>query len=100
MDNGQCQCRINIEGRRCDRCIENMYDLQGGCRKCEECYTLIQKRVNKHRMELKKLEDVLKEIIENPVTVNDTDFDNKLDQVKQLVKNLAQNVKDNLGELQ
>lgn len=26
------KCRENVEGRRCDRCRENTYDKQAGCR--------------------------------------------------------------------
>lgn len=28
---GQCPCRANILGRRCDRCDENKYNVAAGC---------------------------------------------------------------------
>lgn len=97
VNNGQCQCRTNIVGRRCDKCAENMYDIQRGCLKCDECYTLIQRRVNDYRVEISKLHDVLTEIIENPVQVNDTDFDNRLSEVSVKVEELAELVENKLA---
>ncbi len=96
---GQCQCRPNIEGRRCDECVENMYDLQAGCRPCPPCYGLVQRMANEHREELRKLRELLSEIVENPVTVNDTDFDNRLTEVALTVRQLADKVKESLGKL-
>lgn len=28
---GDCQCKTNIIGRRCDRCEENKYNISAGC---------------------------------------------------------------------
>ncbi len=56
---GQCDCRDNIEGRRCDKCVENYYDLRAGCRECEPCYGLIQRRVNDYRRKLAELQKVV-----------------------------------------
>ncbi len=28
---GQCICRPNVEGRQCDRCEENKYNITAGC---------------------------------------------------------------------
>lgn len=29
--NGNCPCRTNIEGKHCDRCMENKYNITAGC---------------------------------------------------------------------
>ena len=28
---GQCLCKNNIEGRTCNQCVENMFNLTAGC---------------------------------------------------------------------
>ena len=30
-DYGNCPCNAGIEGKRCDRCMENKYNITAGC---------------------------------------------------------------------
>ncbi|CAI6348984.1 unnamed protein product [Macrosiphum euphorbiae] len=91
--NGQCPCLENVEGRRCDQCKENKYDRQRGCVNCPACYNLVRDAVAAHRENLRKLEDVLKNINNNPTVVIDDDFEQKLKEVQSQVDELEQNAK-------
>lgn len=83
----------NVEGRRCDRCKENKYDRQRGCVDCPACYNLVQDTVATHRENLRKLENVLKEINNSPTVINDEKFEQKLKEVQSYVNDLEKNAK-------
>lgn len=83
----------NVEGRSCDRCKENKYDRQRGCVDCPACYNLVQDAVGTHRENLRKLENVLKDINNSPTVINDEEFEQKLKEVQSYVNELENNVK-------
>lgn len=83
----------NVEGRRCDQCKENKYDRQRGCVDCPACYNLVQDAVGTHRENLRKLENVLKDINNNPTVINDEQFEKKLKEVQAYVNELEKNAK-------
>lgn len=87
----------NVEGRRCDKCKENKYDRQIGCVNCPACYNLVQDAVGEHRKNLRYLENVLKNIENNPTVVNDEEFDKKLKEVQAAVNELETNAKGATG---
>ncbi|CEF61838.1 Laminin subunit gamma-1 [Strongyloides ratti] len=97
-ETGQCQCKDNVEGRQCNVCIENRYNLQGGCPQCDECYTLIQRRVDDYRGKFAKLNETLNEIIDNPIEINDEEFDKKVKEILKAVKITHDDVIKNLGD--
>uniref|UniRef100_A0A914HV37 Laminin-like protein lam-2 n=1 Tax=Globodera rostochiensis TaxID=31243 RepID=A0A914HV37_GLORO len=85
---GQCLCRQNVEGRRCDQCSENRFNLRGGCPACDDCYALIQARKNDINGTMSELRENLDEIINNPITVNDREFDEHVQKVRADVETL------------
>ncbi len=74
-----------------------MYDIQSGCRECPPCYGLVQKMVNDHRKELRSLQDILKEIKENPKPLDDEEFEKQLGEVGELVEELVGTVRESIG---
>nr|CAD2172703.1 unnamed protein product [Meloidogyne enterolobii] len=86
---GQCLCRHDVEGRRCDKCSENRYDLRRQCPACDDCYALIQSRKNSINESMAGLRESLDEIQNNPITVNDAEFDDRVRSVKEDVDSLV-----------
>ena len=80
--------RPNVEGMFCDRCRENMFNLSAGCQPCPACYGLVQQRVNTHRKTLAELHVLLKQASGEEFSLNDTEFESVLDQVKMTVNEL------------
>ena len=85
---GQCPCKNNVEGRRCERCRENKHDKKAGCVDCPVCYNLVQDAADELRKKLSDLEALLLEIERNPSTVADANFDRQLNEVVQRVETL------------
>ncbi len=83
------QASSQVEGRRCDRCMENTRSQDTGgygekiCEPCDDCYNLVQDAANEHRETLASLDKLLQEIAENPEPVGE-DFEYKLRKLKVL----------------
>ncbi len=84
---GQCPCRDKVEGRRCDRCMENTRSKDTGgygekiCEPCDDCYNLVSDAVNEHRTNLANLDRLLQQIANNPEPVGE-DFEYQLRQLQ------------------
>lgn len=84
---GQCPCRDKVEGRRCDRCMENTRTKDTGgfgekiCEPCDDCYNLVADAANEHRKNLADLDKLLEQIAENPEPVGE-DFEYQLRQLQ------------------
>ncbi|XP_067121237.1 laminin subunit gamma-1 [Centruroides vittatus] len=94
---GQCKCKPNVEGRRCDRCKENKYNKEAECIDCPACYNLVQDAANEHRAKLAKLAELLEEIEKNPQVIDDVNFENKLAEIEQRVKELLEEAQNAAG---
>lgn len=93
------QCHDNVEGRRCDRCKENKYDRQHGCRNCPDCYNLVEDAVKAHRNKLNDLQRILKDIANSPTTTDDVDFESRLAEVQRAVNKLHDDAKNGAGSM-
>ena len=78
-----------MEGRRCDRCRENTRARPGPgqahCQPCPVCYNLVQAEVDRHRLNLAQLDDLLQQIAENPQPVGE-DFEHHLRDLEVKIK--------------
>ena len=86
---GQCQCVSDqVEGRRCDRCVENTRSNNGDigqCKPCQQCYDLVQTAANQHRDNLRQLDELLQQIAENPQPVGE-DFEEQLAKLEKQIR--------------
>ena len=88
---GQCSCVSDqVEGRRCERCVENTQSNNGDvaqCKPCPQCYNLVQTAANQHRENLRQLDELLQEIAENPQPVGE-DFEEELARLEVEIREL------------
>lgn len=95
---GECPCRDKVEGRRCDRCMENTKSRDNGgygekiCEPCDDCYNLVQQAANQHRANLESLDRLLQQIAENPEPVGD-DFELQLKKLQVRVTTMVADAK-------
>ena len=66
---------------QCNQCQENFFynknDLE--CQKCPHCYDIVQRGVDRHRLELKRLDALAREILRNPDDfINDREFQGEI----------------------
>ena len=65
---------------------------------CPPCYSLVQERVNIHRRKVNELRELIKNVKENPKSVNDTEFRRQLQAVNQTVNDLLSDAKNAVGK--
>ncbi|XP_064648977.1 laminin subunit gamma-1-like isoform X2 [Lineus longissimus] len=97
-ERGQCPCKPNIVGKKCDSCEENKYNISAGCIACAPCYSLIQERVSIHRRKLYDMRDLVSNVGKNPGSINDTDFQDRMVAVNESVNNLLNDARKAIGE--
>ena len=98
VNSGQCLCRDNVEGRRCDQCSENRFNMRAGCLPCDDCYTLIQTRKNEINRTISIVEENLDEIQNHPVSIDDPEFEKKVNEAREKVDDLVDNAKEKLNK--
>ncbi|KAF6200714.1 hypothetical protein GE061_005158 [Apolygus lucorum] len=95
---GDCPCLENVEGRHCDRCKENKYDRKSNCKDCPACYNLVKDEVDRLRSNLRKLDAILQKIMISPTSLNDENYQSKVEEVKARVEQLLYDAKRNVGD--
>jgi hypothetical protein len=70
-----------------------------GCPACDDCYALIQSRKNDINRTIVGLRENLDEIQNNPITVNDSEFDERVQQVKAELGKLHGRTEQKFGKI-
>ncbi|KAF5273328.1 hypothetical protein FQR65_LT04751 [Abscondita terminalis] len=81
--NGQCPCLENVEGYKCELCKENTYNMSEGCKPCPSSYNLVQNASSEYAKDLHKTDVILRQIEYN-LSVIIQDFENFVEQLKEL----------------
>lgn len=91
-DSGQCVCKPNVVGKRCERCDELLYNLAAGCQPCEQCYKVIQKRTTKYRNSINDVQQsllTLTELLQSTGPAELQEFSQKLAQTQERLNNMV-----------
>ncbi|CAF0708121.1 unnamed protein product [Brachionus calyciflorus] len=91
---GQCLCKENIAGLKCNQCKENFYNFTMGCKRCDDCYNLVQDAVNNLRKNISLLENSLNKIIPESMSQDASDKNQELQEKLELVKNKVDDLHD------
>ena len=100
-DFGRCRCHDVYAGSKCNKCVENRYNFTSGCLKCDDCYNLVQKRVNNLRDFISSVQIELNKMIASGLTSTDEsmrDENAKLNIKLQSLKLLAKQLHDDIYE--
>ncbi|XP_042902115.1 laminin subunit gamma-1 [Parasteatoda tepidariorum] len=90
---GQCQCRNNREGRRCNICRDNKYSRGTVCLDCPPCYSLLEEAIDRYKDKLTELSKLMDELKNHPDTIEDFDFERKLREAERKIENLLSEAK-------
>ena len=78
---GVCLCKEGVVGDKCNSCAENHFDISAGCKKCDNCYDMVQMVVNQHRDELDRLRRLARETANQPSIISDAEFEQELNEL-------------------
>lgn len=97
-DFGKCTCKPNFAGLKCNKCAENRYNYTSGCLECDQCYNLVQDRVNNLREKISVIQSVLKELWKASLASSSgiqsdesVQLQNKLNTLRVLIEELHEN---------
>ncbi len=62
-DFGKCKCRENFSSAKCNKCDENFHNFTSGCIKCDDCYNLVQNKVNLLREKIRSVQIALNKLL-------------------------------------
>merc|ERR1719223_1829817 len=99
-EDGICFCKEGVEGDKCDKCARNhFYEKDVGCKKCDNCYNLVEFEYNKHQDELNRLRRAAETIQSSPNMLrSDGQFDQALDNLQRDSEELEVKAEDILAD--
>jgi laminin gamma 1 len=98
---GRCECRANFAGLKCNKCEENFYNFTSGCLKCDECYNLVQNKVNLLRGKIAEIQSSITRLLASSgsSSVNDQtkQLQRKLDSLRGRIDTLHSDMYERQG---